>query len=168
MTEYTTKEIQAIENRSKKNRWIVGILFFIPPIGYFYTNRNLVAIITTILYGILLSAPTENDTMSTFGGLFIIVATIENIMSINRAKEKVKVLQENSPQSNTISNPVSNPDLMILKALENKGEMTASQIILATELTPQLVKETLFTLEQEQLVYGYNRDSDGVIVYKNI
>ena len=46
--------------------------------------------------------------------------------------------------------------------------MTVSQIVLATELTPQVVKETLLTLEKEQLIYGYNRDSDGAIVYKNI
>lgn len=170
MAQDTTKELQTLEIRSKKNRWLVGILFFIPPVGYFYTNRNLVAIITLIIYVILFSGSTENDDISALFGLFMIGTTIENIISINKAKEKVKLLQENSPQSNSNSNskPVYNPDLMILKALENKGEMTVSQIVLATELTPQVVKETLFNLEQEQLIYGYNRDSDGAIVYKNI
>ncbi|MGI0480944.1 hypothetical protein ACN4EE_09135 [Geminocystis sp. CENA526] len=172
MTQDTVKEIQTLEIRSKKNRWLVGILFFISPIGYFYTNRNILAIIITIIYGILLSGSEESDTMNSLFALFTIGTTVENIMYINRARDKFKLLQENSPQyTNTISahsQPVSNADLMILKALENNGEMTASQIILATELTPQIVKETLLTLEQEQLIYGYNRDSDGAIVYKNI
>ncbi|MTF38848.1 helix-turn-helix transcriptional regulator [Cyanobacterium aponinum] len=164
MTQDTTKEIQTLENRSKKNRWLVGILFLISPVGYFYTNRYLLAIITTIIYFILVTTVEEYEAISILWLLFIIGITVENITSINNAKEKVKFLQGNSPQS---GNNASNPNLMILKALENNGEMTASQIILATELTPQIVKETLFTLEQEQLVYGYNREDDGVIVYKN-
>lgn len=165
MTQDTAKELQTLENRSKKNRWLVGILFLISPVSYFYTNRYLLAIITTIIYFILVTAVQEYDTISILWLLFILGITVENITSINNAKDKVKLLQVNSSQS---GNNISNPDLIILKALENRGEMTVSQIVLATELTPQIVKETLFTLEQEQLVYGYNRDSDGAIVYKNI
>lgn len=171
MTSQTT-EIQTLENRSKKNRWLIGILFFISPVGYFYTSRNILAVITLVIYAILLSFSEENDIANTVWALFIIGTTIENIMFINKARDKFKLLGGNSPQSgDNISanfNSFSNPDLTILKVLESKGEMTVSQIVVTTELTPQVVKETLLTLEQEQLVYGYNRDSDGAIVYKNI
>lgn len=46
--------------------------------------------------------------------------------------------------------------------------MTVSEIVIATELSPQIVKKTLLDLENEHLIYGYNRESDGAVVYKNI
>ncbi|BAQ62216.1 hypothetical protein GM3708_2622 [Geminocystis sp. NIES-3708] len=164
-------EILTLQNRSNKNIWITGILtFFVAPFGYIYTIRYKAAFIAFIVYAILLGLSEESETGEMLLGLFAIGVTVENVMFINSAKNQVKKLGININKDNFLSSSGSlvNPDIIILKVLQKRGIMTISEIVVATELSPQIVKQTLLELEREQLIYGYNRETDGAVVYKNI
>lgn len=170
MTNINTEEALRLEKRAKKNRWVAGILTLIfAPLGYVYTNRYRAAIIAFIIALPLYSLAEDGEEGETLLGFFAIGVTIENIVSINVAKNKIK--SNNFPLSTietTSSHQPKSLQVSILKAIQQKGEMTVSEIIVETEFNPSLVKETLLQLEKEQLIYGYNRDIDGVVVYKNI
>ncbi|GAB4303468.1 MAG: hypothetical protein Kow0091_04040 [Geminocystis sp.] len=166
-----SNNLEQIRNKANKNRWIAGVLtFFVAPVGYFYTLRYKAALISFIVYIILVGASEENETMETLLGFFAISVTVENVISINKAKNKFKELEGNTNQLTNYPSSFSgnSPDIIILKAINNRGEMTVSEIVIATELSPQIVKKTLLDLENEHLIYGYNRESDGAVVYKNI
>lgn len=163
--------LEQIQNRANKNRWLAGVLtFFVAPVGYLYTLRYKAALISFIAFIILLGASEESETGETLLGFFAIGVTAENVISINNAKNKVKQLggSLNNPNIITSSASGNKPDILILKILQKRGVMTISEIVVATELSPQIVKQTLLELENEQLIYGYNRESDGAVVYKNI
>lgn len=94
----------------------------------------------------MVGASEENETMETLLGFFAISVTVENVISINKAKNKFKELEGNTNQLTNYPSSFSgnSPDIIILKAINNRGEMTVSEIVIATELSPQIVKKNSF------------------------
>lgn len=175
----TDRKIYNLEKRANKNLFLTGFLtFFFAPFGYLYTNRYWGAAITFFLF----IAVMEELDFEDIWGVIAVGTTIENIMAVRNARDKLAIASRNEnnslpfqPISNTPQhsfaqkiNQPPNLELQILKALKKEGEMTLSDIVIATELSPSIIKETLLKLETEQLIYGYNRDGDGAVVYKNI
>jgi uncharacterized membrane protein len=114
----------------------------------------------------LLSDDLPEDTSDTLYGFLMFGAAIENTIAVGKARKltQSKQLQANSPNSEQL------PDLQIeiLKIGKAQGEMTLSDFVIATETSPDKVKTILMELERSDLVRSYNREPDGVIVYKVI
>jgi DNA-binding IclR family transcriptional regulator len=64
--------------------------------------------------------------------------------------------------------PISFPQaqVQIIKVGKQQGDMTLTDFVVATELPPAQVKETLMELEHLDLVRSHNRESDGVVAYQ--
>lgn len=193
MVEITkTPETLRLEKRANKNAWITAVLtWWFPPLGYVYTMRYRAVIIVFFLslpiYHLTGNRGARQQVLRNF---FLVSVAIENIISVKMARDKLAYAQSlsnfetftpttgnepiittrtNHRQENVAPTPQNNrPEMVILKAIDSRGEMTISDIVINTELSPALVKETLLYLEREQLIYGYNRETDGAIVYKNI
>lgn len=177
------EKLYNLEKRANKNLFVTGLLTFLfSPLGYLYTNRYWGAAITFFFF----FAMVEEADFEEVWGVIAVGSTIENIISVRSARDKWAIAQNgqaNIPfpfQSTTtplqnqqqkfpprVSQP-QNLEVQILKAIKEQGEMTISDIVIATELSPATVRETLLKLETEQLICGYNRHSDGAVVYKNI
>lgn len=173
MNQIHHNQINTLQKRSHRSVWVAGIMTILfAPAGYIYTLRYKTAFIAIILYTILIGIAGESKKAEDLLGFLVIGATIENVISIKSAKSKLKEIESND-NGNIHLNPsplnsVNNVEIIVLKVLQKGGIMTVSEIIVATELSPQIIKKTLQDLETEQLVYAYNRDSDGAVVYKNI
>ncbi|MGY6529873.1 MAG: hypothetical protein ACXITR_08085 [Cyanobacterium sp.] len=183
MGEKKIEKLYNLQKRANKNLFITGFLTFIfSPFGYLYTNRYWGAAITFIIFFAMVEEPDFEEVW----GVIAVGGTIENIISVRHARDKLAIAQGN-PENNSlpfqpIATPIQNQqpaipptvnqpkslELQILKAIKEQGEMTVSDVVITTELSPAIVKETLLKLETEQLIYGYNRHSDGAVVYKNI
>ncbi|MBE9221926.1 hypothetical protein IQ215_04370 [Cyanobacterium stanieri LEGE 03274] len=180
MGEKNLEKLYNLEKRAKKNLFVTGILTFLfSPFGYLYTNRYWAAAITFFIFFAMVEEPDFED----IWGVVAVGGTIENIISVRHARDKLAIAQSSQTGNNPLPfsliqnqlplSPPNNPqpqslELQILKAIKKQGEMTVSDLIIATELSPTIVKETLLKLETEQLICGYNRHSDGAVVYKNI
>ena len=151
-----------VKQLAKKNRWIAGLLtLFITPAGYLYTGRKKLALIALVIWLPLIMAPEDNDTLSTFLGFFLIGATIENVIAINRAKSTAKELGVNADQAEETS------DLRIdlLKLVQQKGPVTMADCVIQTGQEVEAIRSMLIQLESQDLVRSSNRDSDGAVVY---
>ncbi|AFZ48114.1 hypothetical protein Cyast_2165 [Cyanobacterium stanieri PCC 7202] len=182
MGEKQLEKLYHLEKKANKNLFVTGLLTFLfAPFGYLYTNRYWGAAITFIIFFAMVDDPDFEEVW----GVIAVGGTIENIIAVRNARDKLAIASSKENKTlpfQPISSPVQNPqpsfpakvnqpqnlELQILKALKQEGEMTLSDIVIATELSSSIIKETLLKLETEQLIYGYNRDGDGAVVYKNI
>lgn len=158
-----------IQKRAKKNLWITALLtLFMPFGGYIYTIRYTAAVITFLATMFLFSAEemeiVDDDVLSPLYGLFAVGAVVENSLSVRKTRGLTK------KQGLTLGStaPISLPhaQVQIIKVGKQQGEMTITDFVVATELPPAQVQETLMELEHSDLVRSYNRESDGVVVYK--
>ncbi|WP_069789225.1 hypothetical protein A5482_009785 [Cyanobacterium sp. IPPAS B-1200] len=182
MGEKKIEKLYNLEKKANKNLFITGLLtFFFSPIGYLYTNRYWGAAITFFIFFAMVDEPDFEEVW----GVIAVGGTIENIIAVRHARDKLAIASRNENGTlpfQPIASPVQNQqpafppkanqpqnlEILILKAIKEQGEMTVSDVVIATELSPAIVKETLLQLETEQLICGYNRHSDGAVVYKNI
>lgn len=156
-----------IQKRAEKNLWITSILtFFIPFGGYIYTKRYVAAIIAFFAMMVLMSDDLPEDPSDTLYGFFIFGAAIENVISVRKARQLVK--GDGIQVGGTTQKQLPNLQVEILKLGKTEGEMTLSDFVIATEASPDKVKEVLMELERSDLVRVYNREADGVVVYKVI
>ncbi len=177
MSDQKKNKLFELEKRAKKNIFVTGILTLLfAPFGYVYTRRYWVAIISFFALMSLIDFADKDVDGESLLGFFVIGVTIENIIFVRRAREKLAMHPNGvsfpEPVKSEIpthkSNQGQNLELIILKNLKKEGEMTVSDIVIATEFPLTSIKETLLKLEKEQLIYGYNRETDGAVVYKNI
>ena len=137
-----------VKDLAKKNRWIAGLLtLFITPAGYLYTGRKKLALIALVIWLPLIMAPEDNDTLSTILGFFIIGATVENVIAINRAKAIAKELGVDAEQA------------------EETSPVTMADCVIQTGQEIEAIRSMLIKLESQDLVRSSNRDSDGAVVY---
>lgn len=162
---------QGIQKRADKNLGITALLtLFVPFGGYIYTLRYTAAVLTFLATMFLFSAEemeiVDDDVLSPLYGLFAVSAAVENSLSVRKARELTR-----KPGLTPLSTaPISFPQaqVQIIKVGKQQGEMTVTDFVVATELPPAQVKETLMELEHSDLVRSHNRESDGVVVYQVI
>lgn len=158
-------EIESLERDRKlasKSTWITGLLtFFIPPVGYLYTERVKallisLAITVTGIVGMGSSRNSDNPAW----GLYMIIGTIENTRAVRQAKKRTF--------GSVSGNPTQNIKVVILKFIKNNPGSSLSELVIETGLEAKQVLAIVNELERDNLVRGYNRSRDGVVVYQII
>lgn len=160
------KIISAEKLANKKINISVIVSLFLPFAGYIYTGRWLSVCICLVLWFIIVgSAESTAEGGGTILSLIIgIVAAIDNLTSINRAKRLVQSVNEQKKSTTHINH---SDELRILKILRQHSRgMSLADIIIETELPSQVVKEIVIRLEKDDLVRSYNRSDDGALIYK--
>lgn len=163
----TQKDLKKARKRADKNLWVTAILTFLIPFGgYIYTLRYPAAVIAFLAMMFLFSAEEviDDDATDTLYGLFAVSVAVENSLSVRKARELTK--KQGFMPGSTTPRPLPNTQVQILKLGKQQGEMTLADFVVATELPPAQIQETLIELERSDLVRSYNRESDGAVVYR--
>lgn len=165
---------QRISKLANKNAWATGLLTFLFfPIGYIYTGRYQalfkgfgIAILIMFLGSMIGSSGQDDDEFSDLvAGIYVVVATIENVRAVNQAKKLNSSLKQNNSANLPSSN---NVELKLLKLMKINREVTLADCVIETGLSSQKVRETLEEMMIQELITMDNRESDGSIVYRLI
>ncbi|MDT9297284.1 MAG: hypothetical protein P5700_19900 [Arthrospira platensis PCC 7345] len=172
-----SQDTERISKLANKNAWATGLLtFFFLPIGYIYTGRykalfkgfGIVILITFL--GLMIDSSLEDDDeffdlVAGIYGIYVVVATIENVRAVNQAKKLNSGLNQNNSANLPSAN---NVELKLLKLMKRNREVTLADCVIETGLSSQQVRETLEEMMIQQLITMDNRESDGSIVYRLI
>lgn len=92
--------------------------------------------------------------------MYVVASTVENARAIHQAKRRN--LSASSHQN------LRNFKVEILRFMKGEGEVSLANLVLETGLESKEVLELVNDLERESLIRGYNRTSDGAVVYRII
>ncbi|MBD2579515.1 hypothetical protein [Oscillatoria sp. FACHB-1406] len=169
-----TNDLQLAERDrelAKKSTWLTAFLtsfFLIPPIGYFYTARYKPLLIgLAIIFGLCglvdagkSSSKDEDDALGGLYLIYVVASTVENARAVHQAKKRGS--EANSHQNSR------NLKVEILRFMKGKEDVSLADLVLETGLDSKEVLELVNDLERESLIRGYNRASDGAVVYRII
>ncbi|MBS0017293.1 MAG: hypothetical protein KFF72_13240 [Arthrospira sp. SH-MAG29] len=169
-----SQDTERISKLANKNAWATGLLTFLFfPIGYIYTGRykalfkgfGIVILITFL--GLMIDSSLEDDDefFDLVAGIYVVVATIENVRAVNQAKKLNSGLNQNNSANLPSAN---NVELKLLKLMKRNREVTLADCVIETSLSTQQVRETLEEMMIQELITMDNRESDGSIVYRLI
>lgn len=166
-----TNDLQLAErdrNLAQKSSWITGVLtFFLPPFGHIYTGRYKALLISfAILVGTIGLVNSSDDDDAGLGVIYLVATTVENTRAVLQAKKRT-LGTATVPAIGTIK-PARNLKVEILKFMKGKEEVSLSDLVIETELDSRDIMVILNELERESLIRGYNRASDGAVVYRAI
>ncbi len=160
---FDVKTSEQARKLAQKSVWITGLLaVFFTPAAYLYTDRKKIALITLFIWLPLILSEADDGPLNTLLGFLIIGATIENVVTVLKAKEIAKGLGTTSDPSEDFSDLA----VTLLKLAQEKGEMTMADCVLKTGKQPEELKKTLFQLEGQDLLRTGNRERDGAVVYR--
>jgi hypothetical protein len=187
MLNFDIKTPQQLKELAKKSIWGASLsTLFLTPVGYLYTGRKKLALIALVIWLPLLLLSEESDALNSLLGFFILGATIENILAIQRAREAVKKNDFNLDKDSEVSKLsiallklaqakfryvqglVQGQQLSItlLKLAQVKGEITMADCVIKTGKKPEELLKTLIELERHDMLRSGNRESDGAVVYR--
>ncbi|WP_434221686.1 hypothetical protein ACOKW7_19015 [Limnospira platensis CENA597] len=107
----------------------------------------------------------DDEFFDLVAGIYVVVATIENVRAVNQAKKLNSGLNQNNSANLPSAN---NVELKLLKLMKRNREVTLADCVIETGLSSQQVRETLEEMMIQQLITMDNRESDGSIVYRLI
>ncbi len=163
MLNFDIKTPQQLKELAKKSIWGASLsTLFLTPVGYLYTGRKKLALIALVIWLPLLLLSEESDALNSLMGFFILGATIENILAIQRAREAVKKNDFNLDKDSE----VSKLSITLLKLAQVKGEITMADCVIKTGKKPEELLKTLIELERHDMLRSGNRESDGAVVYR--
>ncbi|NMF86750.1 hypothetical protein [Nodosilinea sp. P-1105] len=160
---FDTKTPQQVRKLAKKSTWGAGLLtFFLTPVGYLYTGRKKLALITLAIWLPLILADVDDGPLSALLGFLIIGAPIENVMAIHKARGAAKELGISAGQEENASDLT----VTLLRFAQEKGEVTMADCVIKTGKSPEELRGTLLEMEHQDLLRSGNRESDGAVVYR--
>jgi hypothetical protein len=160
---FDAKTPQQVRKLAKKSAWGAGLLtFFLTPVGYLYTGRKKLALLTLVIWLPLILADVDDGPLSALLGFLIIGAPIENVMAIHRARGAVKEMGISAEQEEEAGDLT----VSLLKLAQEKGEVTMADCVIKTGKSPEELRDTLLELEHHDLLRSGNRESDGAVVYR--
>ncbi|MDT9312789.1 MULTISPECIES: hypothetical protein [Oscillatoriales] len=141
-----SQDTERISKLANKNAWATGLLtFFFLPIGYIYTGRykalfkgfGIVILITFL--GLMIDSSLEDDDefFDLVAGIYVVVATIENVRAVNQAKKLNSGLNQNNSANLPSAN---NVELKLLKLMKRNREVTLADCVIETGLSSQQVR----------------------------
>ncbi|MGL4501269.1 MAG: hypothetical protein ACRCU2_19515 [Planktothrix sp.] len=179
----SVKEKVKLGNLAQKNTFVLLVLtlLFTPVTGYAYTGKYLSLVVTVVALGgaINLVPDSEIDPV----GFYVIVcwyvfSLIENYFAINNARNKLvndSLDASNQSQDKTDNNQAyfggknkEDIQILLLKFIKQKREVTLADCILETGMTVQKIKPVLEQMAKDELIAVSNRLGDSVVVYRSI
>ena len=158
---------------AQKKIWLAVILSFFTGIAsYTYTARYRALLISlSLVFGVGIVTAVEqedSDILSGCVGIFLLTSLVDNATAIHHSREKLKIKQhfESRQHQNYYH---TNPEALtvaLLQLIKNGGQVSLANLVIATKVDADLIRDRLLVLQQQDLITAENRLEDGAMVYR--